>query len=64
MLSQEDAYEYYRREIIRKGINLEVVFKKINVARDKNVCADELRLFLIDVKKKKYYLDIIFNSKI
>lgn len=48
MLSQEDAYEYYRREIVRKGIDLWTVFKKINVAKDKAVNVDELRLFLID----------------
>lgn len=48
MLSQEDAFEYFRREIVRKGIDLNVVFKKINVSRDKRVNADELRLFLID----------------
>jgi len=48
MLSQEDAFEYYRREIARKGIDLEVVFSKINTAKDKKISADELRLFLID----------------
>eukprot|EP00825_Cyclidium_porcatum_P011153 TRINITY_DN156_c0_g1_i3.p1 TRINITY_DN156_c0_g1~~TRINITY_DN156_c0_g1_i3.p1 ORF type:complete len:386 (+),score=94.57 TRINITY_DN156_c0_g1_i3:151-1308(+) len=48
MLSQEDAYEYYRREIVRKGIDLWTVFKKINVSKDKAVNVDELRLFLID----------------
>ncbi|KRX08274.1 hypothetical protein PPERSA_01735 [Pseudocohnilembus persalinus] len=48
MLSQEDAFEYYRREIQRKGINLKVVYDKINQARDSQVNVDELRLFLVD----------------
>jgi hypothetical protein len=48
MLSEEDAFEYYRREIARKGIDLEVVFDKINVSKAKRVGSDELRLFLID----------------
>lgn len=48
MLSQEDAFEYFRREIVRKNLDLEKIYNKINLSREKSISAEEIRLFLID----------------